>query len=63
MGFNPMKGDRYLSSTAGSLVASSSVPALLLMGAHLSIIVVQVVGSLWIKRLSPELLPIGVSRN
>ena len=30
------------------------VPALLLMVAHLSLIVVQVVGSLWIKKLSPE---------
>ncbi len=30
------------------------VPALLLMGAHLSLIVVQVVGSLWIRKLSPE---------
>ena len=30
------------------------VPALLLMGAHLSLIVVQVIGSLWIKKLSPE---------
>ena len=30
------------------------VPALLLMGAHLSLIVVQVIGSLWINKLSPE---------
>ncbi|HKO63456.1 MAG TPA: hypothetical protein VJV03_19990 [Pyrinomonadaceae bacterium] len=30
------------------------VPALLLMGTHVSLIVVQVVGSLWIKKLSPE---------
>jgi len=30
------------------------VPALLLITAHLSLIVVQVVGSLWIKKLSPE---------
>lgn len=39
------------------------VPALLLIGAHLSLIVVQVVGSLWIKRLSPEWLPIGVAQK
>lgn len=30
------------------------VPALLLITAHLSLIVVQIVGSLWIKKLSPE---------
>ena len=30
------------------------LPALLLMVTHLSLIVVQVVGSLWIKKLSPE---------
>lgn len=30
------------------------LPALLLMGAHLSLIGVQVIGTLWIKRLSPE---------
>ena len=30
------------------------VPALLLMAAHLGLIAVQVVGSLWIKKLSPE---------
>jgi hypothetical protein len=30
------------------------LPALLLMAAHLSLIAVQVVGSLWIKKLSPE---------
>jgi hypothetical protein len=29
------------------------LPALLLMAAHLSLIVVQVRGSLWIKKLSP----------
>jgi hypothetical protein len=29
-------------------------PALLLMTAHLSLIAVQVIGSLWIKKLSPE---------
>jgi hypothetical protein len=27
---------------------------LLLMGAHLSLIVVQIVGSVWIRKLSPE---------
>lgn len=32
----------------------SSLPAWLLMGAHLSLIAVQVVGSLWIKSLSPN---------
>jgi hypothetical protein len=30
------------------------LPALLLMGAHLILIVAQIVGSLWIKRLSPN---------
>lgn len=30
------------------------VPAWLLIGIHLSLIAVQVVGSLWIKKLSPE---------
>ena len=30
------------------------LPAWLLMGAHLIMIVVQVVGSLWIKKLSPN---------
>ena len=30
------------------------LPALLLMTTHLSLIVVQVIGSLWIKKLSPE---------
>jgi hypothetical protein len=30
------------------------LPAWALMGAHLSLIVVQVVGSLWIKKLSPN---------
>lgn len=30
------------------------VPALLLMTVHLSLIAVQVIGSLWIKKLSPE---------
>jgi hypothetical protein len=29
-------------------------PALLLMTAHLSLITVQVIGSVWIKKLSPE---------
>lgn len=29
-------------------------PAWLLMGAHLALIAVQVVGSLWIRRLSPD---------
>lgn len=30
------------------------LPAWLLMGAHISLIAVQVVGSLWIKKLSPN---------
>jgi hypothetical protein len=30
------------------------LPAFLLMGAHLILIVVQVIGSLWIKKLSPN---------
>jgi len=30
------------------------VPALLLITAHLGLIVVQVIGSLWIRKLSPE---------
>lgn len=30
------------------------LPAWLLMGAHVTLIVVQVVGSLWIKKLSPH---------
>jgi hypothetical protein len=30
------------------------LPAWLLMGAHLALITVQVVGSLWIKKLSPN---------
>lgn len=30
------------------------LPALLLMTAHLILIVIQVAGSLWIKKLSPE---------
>jgi hypothetical protein len=32
----------------------SPVPVWLLMGAHLVLILVQVIGSLWIKRLSPN---------
>lgn len=30
------------------------LPAWLFMGVHLSLIAIQVVGSLWIKKLSPE---------
>lgn len=30
------------------------VPGLLLMGIHVTLIAVQVIGSFWIKRLSPE---------
>ena len=33
---------------------SSLLPDWLLMGAHLSLIAVQVIGSLWIKKLSPD---------
>jgi hypothetical protein len=33
-----------------------ALPAWLLMGSHLALIGVQVIGSLWIKRLSPEWL-------
>jgi len=32
----------------------SPLPAYLLMGAHLGLIIVQLVGSLWIKKLSPN---------
>ena len=32
----------------------SPVPAWLLMGAHLALIAVQLIGSLWIKKLSPD---------
>lgn len=31
-----------------------ALPAWLFMGAHLSLIVVQIIGSLWSKKLSPE---------
>lgn len=30
------------------------VPGLLIMGAHVTLIAVQIVGSLWIEKLSPE---------
>lgn len=30
-----------------------TIPAVLLMGAHLALIAVQIVGSVWIRRLSP----------
>ncbi|MGB7924862.1 MAG: hypothetical protein WCF57_16600 [Pyrinomonadaceae bacterium] len=30
------------------------LPAWLFMGAHLSLIAVQIIGSVWIKKLSPE---------
>lgn len=33
---------------------TTSMPAWLLMGAHLSLIAVQIIGSLWIKKLSPN---------
>ena len=31
-----------------------SLPAWLFMGAHLSLILIQIVGSLWIQKLSPD---------
>lgn len=31
-----------------------SLPAWAFMGAHLSLVAIQIVGSLWIKRLSPD---------
>ena len=33
---------------------TTSVPTRPLMGAHISLIIVQIVGSLWIKKLSPN---------
>ncbi len=33
-----------------------ALPALLLMGTHLTLIAVQIVGSLWIRKLSPDWL-------
>jgi len=30
------------------------LPALVMMGAHISLIIVQIVGSVWIKKLSPN---------
>jgi hypothetical protein len=32
----------------------AQLPAYLLMGAHITLIIVQIVGSLWIKKLSPN---------
>jgi len=32
---------------------TTAVPAWLLMGAHIILIIVQIIGSLWIKKLSP----------
>ncbi|HKR59697.1 MAG TPA: hypothetical protein VJS64_08170 [Pyrinomonadaceae bacterium] len=32
----------------------AAVPAIILMGAHLTLIAVQLVGSLWIRKLSPD---------
>jgi hypothetical protein len=32
---------------------SAPMPAFLLMGAHLTLIAIQLIGSVWIKRLSP----------
>lgn len=42
---------------------SSPLPAWLLMGAHLSLSAVQIVGSLWIKRLSPDWVNEEAARN
>lgn len=42
---------------------SSPLPAWLLMTAHLSLSAVQVVGSLWIKRLSPDWVNEEGARN
>lgn len=33
---------------------SVALPAWVFMGAHLSLVAIQIVGSLWIKRLSPD---------
>jgi uncharacterized membrane protein len=33
---------------------TTSIPAWLLIGAHIVLILVQIIGSLWIKRLSPN---------
>jgi hypothetical protein len=33
---------------------SNLLPAWLLMGAHLALVIVQIIGSLWIKKLSPD---------
>ncbi len=35
----------------------TAVPATLLMGAHLAMVAVQCIGSLWIRRLSPDWPP------
>jgi hypothetical protein len=40
---------------------STPLPAWLLVSTHLSLIAVQVVGSLWIRRLSPEWWPVAVA--
>lgn len=32
---------------------SAALPGFMLVGAHLSLIAVQIIGSIWIKRLSP----------
>jgi hypothetical protein len=37
-----------------SAVEAGTAPAFVLMGAHLALILVQIVGSLWIQRLSPD---------
>ena len=63
-----------ITSIAGSIIPAgtstfSCVPpwalltAFLLMGAHLILIVVQVVGSLWIKKLSPNWSTSGIVRR
>lgn len=42
------------SSAALCVPPSTALPAFLLMGTHLSLIVIQFIGSVWIKRLSPK---------
>lgn len=43
-----------LSAVVLCIPPSSPLPAWLLMSAHLSLGAVQVIGSVWIKRLSPD---------
>lgn len=43
-----------VASSAVLLIPLSSLPAGLLMGLHLTVAAVQVAGSIWIRRLSPD---------